>query len=236
MPAGHDKFPLDSGAAGDDRLGNADDALTADLLIGETLNMTYLALSLSHYVNGVAKKHGEVSRRMFARVRDRRDHQRRSRRHLDAPPFQALFDQHIAGWREDNYSLRYALSIPPRKSGGAPGRESDALVDYVNATQRRAVDAGRVHARLRPPGHGLQARRPAVLRPRRACARSMPRPGRLQIVLAGKAHPQDHGGKELIQRICQAMQALRGQIQVAYLPNYDMALAERLVGGRRSCG
>jgi starch phosphorylase len=30
------------------------------------LNMTYLALNLSHFVNGVAKKHGEVSRNMFA--------------------------------------------------------------------------------------------------------------------------------------------------------------------------
>ena len=32
----------------------------------DVLNMTYLALNLSHYVNGVAKRHGEVSRLMFA--------------------------------------------------------------------------------------------------------------------------------------------------------------------------
>ncbi len=33
---------------------------------GTTLNMTYLALRLSRYINGVAQKHGEVSRLMFA--------------------------------------------------------------------------------------------------------------------------------------------------------------------------
>ena len=33
--------------------------------IGGALNMTFLALNLSHYVNGAAQKHGEVSRHLF---------------------------------------------------------------------------------------------------------------------------------------------------------------------------
>jgi len=76
------------------------------------LNMTYVGLNLSHYVNGVAKKHGETSRLMFAGYA------------IDAitngvhaatwvsDPFRELYDRHISGWREDNFSLRYALSIP----------------------------------------------------------------------------------------------------------------------------
>ena len=36
------------------------------------------------------------------------------------PPFQTLFDQYIPGWREDNFSLRYALSIPNHEVWNAP--------------------------------------------------------------------------------------------------------------------
>jgi hypothetical protein len=66
------------------------------------LNMTYLALNLSHYVNGVAKRHQEVSQQMFGRYP------------IDAitngihaatwatPAFQTLFDRWIPGWRDDN--------------------------------------------------------------------------------------------------------------------------------------
>jgi glucan phosphorylase len=66
VPAGHDQFPLALVQQVMTDYGRAYDALAADLLIGETLNMTYLALEASHYVNGVARRHGEVSRRMFA--------------------------------------------------------------------------------------------------------------------------------------------------------------------------
>ncbi len=55
--------------------------------------------------------------------------------------------------------------------------------------------------------------------------------GRLQIIYAGKAHPQDEEGKHLIQRIFQARDALKNDIRVCYLPNYDMDLARRLLAG-----
>ena len=82
------------------------------------LNMTYLALNLSHYVNGVAKKHGEVSKLMFAEYT------------IDAitngvhaatwvsESFQRLYDRYIPGWKQDNFSLRYALSIPGQEGLG----------------------------------------------------------------------------------------------------------------------
>ena len=64
VPAGHDIFPMDFVLRAFKR---------SDLVRNENmfccegdLNMTYFALNLSHYVNGVAKKHGEVSQHMFA--------------------------------------------------------------------------------------------------------------------------------------------------------------------------
>ena len=78
----------------------------------ERLNMTALALNLSHYINGVAKRHEAVSQEMFPGY------------HIDSitngvhsatwvcPHFQKLYDRYIPGWKNDSFSLRYALSIP----------------------------------------------------------------------------------------------------------------------------
>jgi starch phosphorylase len=55
--------------------------------------------------------------------------------------------------------------------------------------------------------------------------------GGLQLVFAGKAHPADQGGKELIQRVVQTGRSLADAVPVAYLPNYDMQLGELLTSG-----
>ena len=79
---------------------------------GGALNLTYLALNFSHYVNGVAMRHGEVSRQMFGGYHDRCDHQRRACGDVGLSTIRRLFDRHIPGWRRDNFSLRYAVGIP----------------------------------------------------------------------------------------------------------------------------
>lgn len=64
VPVGHDKFPMDLVVR---VLGRREVYDMKDVFCCEgALNLTYLVLNLSHYVNGVAKKHGEVSRHMFA--------------------------------------------------------------------------------------------------------------------------------------------------------------------------
>jgi starch phosphorylase len=55
--------------------------------------------------------------------------------------------------------------------------------------------------------------------------------GRLQIVYAGKAHPNDTPGKELIRRIFQSRSSLLPHVNLVYLPNYDMQMAKLLVAG-----
>src|SRR4029453_5279887 len=62
-PAGPAVFPLELAR---EVLGRHDALEVSGLFTHEgQLNMTYAALNLSHYVNGVAKRHGEVSRKMF---------------------------------------------------------------------------------------------------------------------------------------------------------------------------
>jgi len=49
--------------------------------------------------------------------------------------------------------------------------------------------------------------------------------------MAGKAHPRDLQGKRLIEEIFGIARALKGDIEVAYLANYDMSLASKIISG-----
>jgi len=228
VAAGHDKFPLELVH----RVVDCCDDMTAHkevLCCENQLNLTYLALSLSHFVNGVAKKHAEVSRLMFAEYQIDAITNGVHAATWTSPPFQKLFDQHIPGWREDNFSLRYALSIPSPEVLDAHRAAKRELLLHVNR-EANAMDlevltlgfARRVatYKRAELVFHNVD-------RLRAIAARA----GRLQIIFAGKAHPRDEQGKELIKRIFQAKEALKPDIHVAYLDNYDMELAQRLISG-----
>lgn len=55
--------------------------------------------------------------------------------------------------------------------------------------------------------------------------------GPIQIVCAGKVHPRDRGGKDLVRRIVEHIRGLKGQISVADLEDCDVALARRMIAG-----
>src|SRR3546814_20075666 len=57
----------------------------------------------------------------------------------------------------------------------------------------------------------------------------------MQIVLAGKAHPEDEFGKRLIEQINRDSAPLAGDIPIAYLPDYGMELGRILVSGCDIC-
>ncbi|MGA7883484.1 MAG: hypothetical protein WCD63_21685, partial [Terrimicrobiaceae bacterium] len=104
------------------------------------LNMTYLALNLSHYVNGVAKKHGEVSQAMFNRyVIDSITNGVHAVTWV-SEPFATLFDRYIAGWNQDYSSLRYALSIPKEEIWQAHAEAKRVLISYANREANSGFD------------------------------------------------------------------------------------------------
>ena len=251
VPAGHDQFPVDMVRR---LMGEAEfrldisSVLVASLrnhvfrradgtgTVGgplrseDMLNMTYLALNLSHYVNGVAKKHAEVSRHMFAEYQVDAITNGVHAATWTSPAFQALFDRHIAGWREDNFSLRYALGIPSSEVWQAHCAAKRELVQHVNHETNAGLDVdvltlGFARRTATYKRADLLFRDPGRLRGISAKA------GRLQIIYAGKAHPHDQEGKQLIQRIFQARDALKTDIRICYLPNYDLDLGRKLVAG-----
>jgi starch phosphorylase len=228
VPSGHDRFPLDMVARA---LGRHDFSIHHEVFCCEgELNMTYLALNLSHYINGVAKKHGEVSQHMFAQYKIDAITNGVHVNTWTSPPFQKLFDQHIPGWREDSFMLRYALSIPPDELWSAHQESKRALLDRVNRETGTAMKPETLTIGF--------ARRAATYKRAELLffdtdrLQSLTgRVGNLQIVYAGKAHPKDQEGKEMIHRIFQVRDRMRLQIQIAYLPNYDWELGKLVTSG-----
>ena len=228
VQAGHDQFPLELVG----RVLGSHPALDLGNVVccDGVFNMTYLALSLSHYVNGVAKRHGEVSRRMFSGYAIDSITNGVHAPTWTSEPFQELFDQHIPGWREDSFSLRYAIGIPRQEVWEAHAAAKRRLIQFVNRETNAGLDRDDLTLGF--------ARRVATYKRAALVFQDMERlkriaseAGRVQIVYAGKSHPQDQGGKELIKRIHEAKAALKGAVPVAYLENYDMELAKLLVAG-----
>ncbi|MHC4989871.1 MAG: alpha-glucan family phosphorylase [Planctomycetota bacterium] len=228
VPAGHDKFGLDLAREllGEHRWLRPDSPLVHDGM----LNLTYAALNLSQYVNGVAKRHGEISREMFAGYTVDSITNGVHLATWTSPPMQTLLDRHIPGWREDNASVRSSLGIPADEIWRAHGEAKSDLIRFVNRRTNAGLDeevlticfARRMTAYKRPT---LLFSDPERLQ---AMARAA---GPLQVIFAGKAHPRDEQGKGLIHEIHQVMQALDSSVKVAYMRNYDMDVARRLVGG-----
>lgn len=228
VPAGHDQFDLNLVRQ---VLGHHEILLDwQSVLVHDGLfNLTYLALNLSRYVNGVSKEHGEVSRLMFAHYAIDSITNGIHAATWTSDPFQNLFDRYIKDWRRDNFSLRYALSIPRDEIWDAHMTAKKRLIREVNRQTNAGMDSDVLTIGF--------ARRAATYKradllfqnPNRLQQIAANNP--LQIIYAGKAHPQDQQGKELIKRIVAAAQALRQHIRIVYLQNYDMELAKLLTAG-----
>jgi starch phosphorylase len=146
-----------------------------------------------------------------------------------ADEFHDLFDRHIPGWRRDNFSLRYALSIP----GGEIWQAHDAA--KARLMTRVAADTG---ARLDPNVFTIGFARRATAYKRAdllfhdlARLKHIGAEHRLQIIFAGKAHPRDEAGKQVITRIFDAGKQVGLPVAVVYLADYDMALGRLVTSG-----
>ncbi len=247
VTAGHDQFSLtlvrqvlgslrryvDTGDALSVNLAKriTNNATSQALESGEArLNMTYLALTMSRYVNGVARKHGKVSRELLG---DYGIDAITNGVHVGrwvSKPIATLFDLYIPGWPLDNFSLRYALNIPKNELWQAHAEAKQTLLETIEKLvgikldrecftigfARRATSYKRADLifndlnRLRRLNHNI---------------------GPFQLIFAGTAHPKDSGGKALIQRIFEAKETLKNDIKVVYLENYTAELAKLLTAG-----
>ncbi len=229
VPAGQDQFPLElvRHVIGDELSRTLHGARCC---INDTLNMTYLGLYFSHYINGVAMRHGEISQSMFPNYPINSITNGVHAVTWTAEPLQQLFDRHMHGWRRDNLYLRYAVSIPideivhahheaKRRMLAALETRNGIKLDSIACTigfARRATSYKRADLLFRD------------LNRLRRIAKDV---GPIQVLFGGKAHPRDEGGRAMIRRVFEAAAALEGAVRVHYLPEYDMALGQLLCSG-----
>lgn len=229
VPAGHDKFSADLARK---VIGKRQDffGLQGVLHEGHTLNMTYLGLNMSRFVNGVARKHGEVSRLMFAGYSIEAITNGVHAATWASAPLRELFDRTIPLWRQDSFSLRYALSLPREEVWSAHMKAKRRLLAHVKQETGVALDEN-----VLTVGFARRAttykRGDLLFHDVERLRRISQKVGKLQVIYGGKAHPRDHGGKELIKRIFHAARALQNEVPVVYLENYNMTLGAMITAG-----
>jgi starch phosphorylase len=228
VSAGHDQFSYDvvKGV-----LGEPVPLELMQMLGGkERLNMTLLALNLSQYVNGVAKRHEEVSEEMFPGYSFDSITNGVHSLTWTSNSFRRLYDRHIPGWIDDPFSLRYAISIPKSEIWEAHVEAKARLIDEVHR---------RIGMSLKPDVLTIGFARRATLYKRTDLLFSDPGQlaeiaatvGSMQFIFAGKAHPKDSQGKDLIRRVVQFARQLKDRVTIVYLENYDMELGKLLTSG-----
>ncbi len=227
VSAGHDRFPKDL----------VREVLSSDLFQildklypGDEINLTELALLHSRFVNGVARRHGEVTRGMFEGFDVRAITNGVHAATWAAPSWQRLFDRHVPGWREDNQSLRYVAYVPLEEIEKAHREAKRALLDRVLTDKGLDLDPDRFTIGFARRSTAYK-RAGLLLRDVERLNRMAEKEGPLQIIYAGKAHPNDDRGKEIIQEIFAAREKLSPKIALVYLEDYGVSLAARLTSG-----
>ncbi len=225
VPAGHDVFDVEMAR------GILDGLLPEN--IGKTvsngqLNMTRLALDFSRSANGVSKLHGEISRKMFPGYNI--GHITNGVHHTTwtALATRETFDKYIPGWREDPSLLKNADNIPDDALWNMHYENKRRLLDYANAHMQVGYERSRLMLGFARRAAGYKRAMLLFRDPERLAKLSK---GRLEIVFAGKAHPKDEDGKEIIHNVVQAANKLFGDVLITYLENYNMWLGRLITSG-----
>ncbi|MGH9617635.1 MAG: alpha-glucan family phosphorylase [Acidobacteriaceae bacterium] len=230
VPAGHDRFSLDQArqilgqerAQALEKFGCCHDGM---------LNMTYIALRFSRYVNGVAMQHGRVSREMFPDYSVQAITNGVHAATWIQPSMQALLDEKVPNWRRDNLYLRFAIGLAPSEIRGRHLNAKRKLLDTV-----RELTGVELHEGTFTIGFARRAaaykRADMLFADPNRLTRLAEEYGGIQIIYAGKAHPHDDLGKAIIHHVIEASSKLNSdRLRIVYLENYEWDLGAILTAG-----
>jgi starch phosphorylase len=197
------------------------------------VNMTLLALNFSTHVNGVAKRHGEVTREMFpGYIIDEITNGIHPQTWI-SPPIQSLFDKYTPEWMKDPFTLRYALSIPKEELLDAHMEAKKQLLDEIK--QRTGIEFHPLRFTIGYARRFTEYKRPDLLiQDIERLKQVANRVGDIQIIFAGKAHVNDFKGKEIIKKVIQTAKSVNSEnckVRIVFVPGYDMFLARKMVSG-----
>ncbi|MGC1953953.1 MAG: alpha-glucan family phosphorylase [Gammaproteobacteria bacterium] len=226
----------------------------------EPFNMAYLALRGSAAANGVSRLHGEVSRRLFAPLFSRWPLVEVPVGHVTNGVHVPSWDSELADelWTESCGAERWYGDLQTLESDlkvvsddvlwALRNRSRVALIQAVRSRVARAVAAHGAKADVVAEcGHWLDPnvltlgfarrfasyKRPNLLLqdPQRLRGLLTDEDRPLQIIIAGKAHPQDEAGKRMVREWFEFLQRPEIRGRAMFLEDYDMSLAAELVQG-----
>jgi glycogen phosphorylase len=227
VEAGHDRFSYE---LFERLLPDVVDLDTLKHLAGEDLlNMTRLALNLSDYVNGVARRHAETTQHMFPGYRI---HAVTNGVHVGTwthPAFARLYDANIPQWQHEPEVLVRALQLAEDEVWECHHAAKQDLLAKVQGVTGIALDADAMIIGFARRMTGYK--RPLLLFEDLDRLMDLASRHPFHLVMAGKAHPRDADGKEAIRQLHEVARRLQGKLACVFLPDYDMELAKTLVAG-----
>ncbi|MBL0928428.1 MAG: alpha-glucan family phosphorylase, partial [Phycisphaerales bacterium] len=227
----------------------------------EFFSMAVLAIRASQFCNGVSRLHGRVSRKMWHNIFPGVPEPEVPIGHVTngvhprswiTPPLMTLYDRYLGpDWQLDpaDYHLWNAVDdIPDEELWTLRQRRREKLVAWCRKKIRRQLKArGAAHDEIERAASALDpniftigfARRFATYKRGTLLMRDVERLRALmnnkdrpfQLLIAGKAHPADGGGKELIREVVKLSSNTDGLARVVFLEDYDIDIGRRLVQG-----
>ncbi len=227
VEAGHDKFPYE---IVEEIMGEFIPLETLKKLGGhDRLNMTRLALNLSNYINGVAKRHRDSSREMFPGYAIHAITNGIHPYTWTCKSFRKIYDKYLPGWANEPELLVRVDIIPDEEIWQAHREAKKVLIDHINKTTNVGMDYETLTIGFARRATGYK--RANLIFSDLEKLKKVNRKGETQIVFAGKAHPKDESGKGIIQETFNYIKKLKNEIKIVYLEDYDMSLAAKLIPG-----
>jgi starch phosphorylase len=228
IEAGHDQFPYPLVQQ------NLEPLLPWELLRQlagiERCNLTALALRLSGWVNGVADRHAQTSRALYPGYDVHAITNGVHAMSWASEPFRALFDRHIPKWCHEPELLVRALGIPDAEMLAAHAAAKQGLLELAaGAPGGERLDAQRLTIGF--ARRMTSYKRPGLLFSDLARLQAIAARQPLQVIVSGKAHPNDLEGKHYIEQIHGWARALRETVPVVFLPDYRLEVARKVVAG-----
>jgi len=227
VEAGHDKFPYE---IVNETMGEYIPFKTLRALGGYSmLNMTRLALNLSKYINGVAKRHRDSSRKMFPSYTIHAITNGIHSYTWTCKSFRKLYDKYLPGWANEPELLVRVDIIPDEEIWQAHREAKKVLINYVNKTTN--IGMGNETLTIGFARRATGYKRASLIFSDIEKLKKVNSKGKIQLVFAGKAHPRDEPGKKIIQEILGQSERLGNEIKIAYLEDYNMELSYKLIPG-----
>ncbi len=144
------------------------------------------------------------------------------------PEFQALFDQYLPNWRHQPQVLSDAVKIPDEAVRAAKLSAKRRLISYINGSS--AVGFSEEQLTICFARRAAAYKRASLIFTDIEYLLNLSF-DRVQFVFAGKAHPKDDPGKELIREIINIGKQYEDRLRMVYIPNYNIWLGALMTQG-----